>query len=244
MKKRKRRKNSAAAVLLALTVLLTAGTACRDGGYPARKTAAACMAGTDSVTVETDGDGTAVFRPRDIRAGLIFYPGGRVEYTAYAPLMLSCARTGILCVLVKMPLDLAVLDPNAATGIAAQYPEVPRWYIGGHSLGGAMAASCAADHPEDFDGLVLLAAYATKDLSGSGLRVLSLYGSEDGVLNREKYREMRGNLPPDTVEEVIAGGCHAGFGDYGAQRGDGVPAISSREQIAETAAAVSAFTAD
>mgnify|MGYP004666079601 FL=1 len=91
------------------------------------------------------------------------------------------------------------------------------------------------------DGLILLAAYSTADLTDSGLRVYTTYGSEDGVLNREKYAANRGNLPPDTVETVINGGCHAGFGSYGPQQGDGVPTISAEEQQQQTADAVAAW---
>ena len=172
-----------------------------------------------------------LFAPPNPKAGLIFYPGGKVEYTAYAPLMRACAEKGILCVLVKMPCNLAVLDMNAADGIAGQYPDIDAWYIGGHSLGGAMAAAYAADHSGELDGLILLAAYSTKDLSGSGLEVLSVYGSEDRVLDLEKYREYRKNLPDGVAEIVIDGGCHAGFGSYGPQKGDGTPAITNEEQI-------------
>ena len=82
--------------------------------------------------------------------------------------------------------------------------------------------------------MVLWAAYSTQDLTDSGLAVLSVYGSEDGVLDREKYEQYRPNLPADAVEIVIDGGCHAGFGHYGAQDGDGIPAISSDEQIVRT----------
>ena len=98
-----------------------------------------------------------------------------------------------------------------------------------------MAASYATSHAGELDGLVLLAAYSTQNLSNSGLAVLSVYGSEDGVLDMEKYEQYRSNLPADTVEVVIDGGCHAGFGRYGAQDGDGTPTISSNEQIARTA---------
>ena len=91
------------------------------------------------------------------------------------------------------------------------------------------------------DGLVLLAAYSTADLTDSGLRVYSTYGSEDGVLNREKYEADRTNLPQDTTETVIDGGCHAGFGSYGAQKGDGTPTISAEEQQRQTADALAAW---
>ncbi len=235
VRKRKKRWILLGAVF-AVIVLVCAGFAVYVGDfYHAEETALQAMAPSNGISVEkTEGD-ALVFAPPEPRAGLIFYPGGKVEYTAYAPLMRSCAEKGILCVLVKMPCNLAVLDRNAADGIAQQFPQIDRWYIGGHSLGGAMAASYAAEHSGELDGLVLLAAYSTEDLTGSGLAVLSVYGTEDQVMNREKYGEYRGNLPAGTVEAVLDGGCHAGFGDYGPQDGDGTPTMSGEEQIAQTA---------
>ena len=209
--------------------------------YHADETALEAMAYlTDSVQVEQDGNVTW-FVPEDPTAGLIFYPGGKVEHTAYAPLLRACAEQGILCALVRMPGNLAVLDANAADGLRQKHPEVTAWYMAGHSLGGAMAANYAAAHAEDFNGLILLAAYSTKDLTGTTLRVLSVYGSEDGVLNRESYEKNRANLPADTTEVVLDGGCHAQFGNYGPQDGDGVPTISGEEQVRQTAEAIAAF---
>ena len=127
---------------------------------------------------------------------------------------------------------------DAAAGIQSQYPEVERWYIGGHSLGGSMAAAYLDICEEDYEGLILLAAYSTADLSKSPLEALSIYGSEDQVMDRENYEQYRQNLPDDFHELVIDGGCHAGFGLYGPQEGDGVPAITAQEQIAITAGAI------
>lgn len=176
-------------------------------------------------------DGTIIFEPEGATKGLIFYPGGKVEHTAYIPLMQACAKEGILCVLVEMPFNLAVLDVNAADGIQKEHPEIKDWYIGGHSLGGSMAASYLADHPEDYKGLILLGSYSTADLSDTDLAVLSVFGSEDAVMNREKYNENKSNLPGDFTEYVIDGGCHAYFGMYGAQDGDGTPTVTNEEQI-------------
>ena len=182
-------------------------------------------------TFKEDSDGTIVFEPEGATKGLIFYPGGKVEYRAYVPLMQACAEKGILCVLVEMPFNLAVLDVNAADGIQREYPEIEDWYIGGHSLGGSMAASYLAGHTEDYEGLILLGSYSTADLSDTDLEVLSVFGSEDQVMNREKYDENKSNLPTDFTETVIEGGCHAYFGMYGAQEGDGTPTITNEEQI-------------
>ncbi len=173
--------------------------------------------------------------PENPIAGIIFYPGGKVQYEAYVPLMDALAQRGIFSVLLHMPGNLAVLDKNAADGIQEQYPEVKRWYIGGHSLGGAMAASYVSEHETEYEGLLLLAAYSTEDLSDTKLKVCSIYGTEDGVLNKESYQNNLMNLPENRTESIIEGGCHAYFGCYGAQKGDGNPAITNEEQIEKTA---------
>lgn len=175
-----------------------------------------------------------VFAPEKPVAGFIFYPGGKVQYEAYAPLMEELAKNDVLCVIVHMPGNLAVLDIDAAEGIKEEFPQVSDWYIGGHSLGGSMAASYASKHSSDFEGLILLAAYSTEDLKDSGLDVVSIYGSEDFVLGMDKYEQYKTNLPEDTLEYVIEGGNHAGFGDYGDQKGDGEARIMSEEQIKKT----------
>ena len=122
------------------------------------------MASDGHITVSEAEDGNLLFLPDNPQSGLIFYPGGKVEYTAYAPLMRACAQRGIFCVLLKMPWNLAVLDVNAADGITQQYPDIDAWYLGGHSLGGAMAANYAASHSGEFDGLILLVSRGLRDL--------------------------------------------------------------------------------
>ena len=136
-----------------------------------------------------------------------------------------------LLVLVKMPFRLAVFDVNAAKGIPESFPEISEWYIGGHSLGGSMAASYLKKNPDSFKGLLLLGSYSTVELSESGLRALSVYGSLDGVMNREKYGENLSNMPDDFSEFIIDGGNHAYFGAYGEQKGDGIASITPSEQI-------------
>jgi len=227
--------------MIALAVVLMlciGGWAYVSDYYRADETAIAAMA--SDITVQQSGS-TLAFIPGQAETGFIFYPGGKVEYTAYAPLMRALAENGVLCVLTEMPMNLAVLDMNAADGIPEQFPQVNRWYIGGHSLGGSMAASHAAKNVDRYEGLVLLASYSTADISASGLHVISLYGSEDGVLNMEKYAGYKANLPADMEEHVIDGGCHAGFGSYGAQEGDGTASISGEEQLQLTAQLLTDF---
>lgn len=206
--------------------------------YRADTAAMAAFAPAPDIEVRSLDSRTTAYLPQEPRAGLIFYPGGKVEALAYEPLMMACARKGILCVLVEMPCHLAVLDVNAAEGIPEQFPQIQDWYLGGHSLGGSMAASHLADHIGDYSGLVLLGSYSTADLSEAEVEVLSIYGSEDRVLNLEKYAECRANLPDGFTEIILEGGCHAYFGVYGPQDGDGTPTMTNEEQITRTAGAV------
>ena len=220
-------------VVLAIAILIGACAIYLGDYYRADHEAIGAFL-TQGTTWEEGPDGTIVFEPDGATTGLIFYPGGKVEHRAYIPLMQACAEQGILCVLVEMPFNLAVLDINAADGIQEQYPQVQNWYIGGHSLGGSMAATYLEKNAEDYEGLILLGSYSTTDLSQSDLDVLSIYGSEDKVMNREKYEESKVNLPEGFTEVILDGGCHAYFGMYGPQDGDGTPTISNEDQITMT----------
>ncbi len=235
--KTKRRIIIATAVTLVLAVLVGACAIYLGDYYRADMEAIQAFLPQGSEW-EEQPDGTIVFECDGATKGFIFYPGGKVEYTAYIPLMQAVSEHGVTYVLVEMPFNLAVLDINAAEGVQKDYPEIEDWYIGGHSLGGSMAASYVASHTDDFAGLVLLGAYSTADLSEADLAVLSVYGSEDRVMKRENYENNKSNLPPDFTELVIDGGCHANFGMYGAQDGDGTPNITNEEQIARTADAI------
>jgi len=186
-------------------------------------------------------DGITTFGNEDAPYGFIFYPGGKVEHTAYEPLLTAVAAGDVFVVLLEMPFHLAVLDMNAAEGIVDLFPKIGQWYIGGHSLGGSMAAYFAQSHGDSIKGLVLLGAYSSVDLSDTDLTVLSLYGSEDGVMNREKYDSYRANLPDDLTEIVLAGGCHAYFGMYGEQKGDGQATLTPEEQIQTVAEQITVF---
>ena len=187
-------------------------------------------------------DNTMFFQPvENAKAVFIFYPGGKVEYKAYEPLLKRLSDKGIACFLVKMPFNLAVFNINAAEKVINQFPEIEDWYIGGHSLGGAMAASFLEKNQDDIRGLILLAAYSTTDFSDTDIEILSIFGSEDKVLNLEKYAEYKPNFSKNTREFVIEGGNHAGFGFYGNQEGDGTATISALEQIEKTAELIAEF---
>lgn len=190
-------------------------------------------------------EGRLEFFPRNATAelGLIFYPGGRVDFRAYAPLAKAIAAQGYPVFLIKMPLNLAFFNPNAAEAVIAQHPEIRCWVIGGHSLGGAMAANFAKKHPRQVDGLVLWAAYpaSSDDLSDSNLAVLSVFADQDTLATLEKIQASQALLPPSTQWVRIQGGNHARFGWYGDQPGDGVATIGREAQQEQILAATIQF---
>ena len=199
--------------------------------YKATEAARKAMRGSNEIRV-VETEGYYLFSDVDEKCenGIIFYPGGKVEETAYAPLMLELAEYGYEVYLVKMPAKLAIFGMNAAENIIEDATHIEEWTMMGHSLGGAMAASYSADHDEQIDKLVLLAAYSTTDLSDKEVEVYSFYGSEDKVLNMEKYESYASNLPEDVIEEVIDGGNHSYYAHYGEQAGDGEATITRQEQ--------------
>jgi hypothetical protein len=175
-------------------------------------------------------DQEILFDPRRPKAGLVFYPGAKVEFTAYAGFCHRLAEEGFYVVLLHMPFNLAFFDANAGKSIPSSHPEITSWYLAGHSLGGAMAASYIATDVSSWSGLILFASYSTVDLSGSGLKTFTFYGSEDRVMNRSNYESNKVHLPSDNLETIIDGANHDGWGNYGVQRGDGEALISGEEQ--------------
>ena len=225
-----------AATVLVAAVIFIAVVYVNDY-YRASNVAKRAMLGSDEIEVIEEKD-YYIFRERHSdnqemsvkEKGIVFYPGGKVDEKAYAPLLVALAENGYEVYLVQMPAKLAILDMNAAEDIMEQAEHIKEWTMMGHSLGGAMAASFSASHDEEVDALVLLAAYSTEDLSDKNIKVYSLYGSEDRVLNMESYEKYYDNLPEDKIEMVIEGGNHAYYAHYGEQDGDGVATITRDEQ--------------
>lgn len=191
-----------------------------------------------NVCVTLDADGLSAVPPTSSDFGLIVYPGARVVAEAYAPVAERIAAAGYPVYVPSLTANLAILDQDAAAEVIAAHPEIERWVVAGHSLGGAMAARYAADDPRVV-GLVLWAAYpeASLDLSDRDLEVASISASNDGLATNAEIEASRARLPYDATFEVIDGGNHAQFGNYGDQRGDNPAAITAERQWDQVAAA-------
>ena len=173
---------------------------------------------------------TSLTAPESLSA--LFVSHWHYDHTADIPvLMYRLAEEGFVCVLPRMPENLAILSESAASAIPEKVPQIKEWYLAGHSLGGVAASKYIGEHADEYAGMIFCASYTLTDLSESGLRVLSIYGTEDKVMNRGKYAECMSNLPDETETFLIEGGCHSYFGCYGIQEGDGNPTITNEEQI-------------
>ena len=195
--------------------------------YPADISVQSALKSDDTVRVSPTDYGWFFDGPSG-KETLVFYPGAKVDAAAYAPMLRLLAERGVDVCLVRMPFELAFFDVGAAEDVLKTV-ESGRRYVGGHSLGGAMAAFWAAKHGGEIDGVILFAAYPTKSLDNS-LVEITLFGSEDGVLNRDKLAAGRAYAPERSAECVIEGGNHAGFGNYGPQKGDEKAHIRGEEQ--------------
>lgn len=210
-----------------------------ESAAPPMPEAVAALESDAAVTVEQND--WIVFRPTSGASGtgFVFYPGARVDPVSYAPAMRAIAVAGHLAVITPMPLNLAIVDSDAARSVIEAFPVIEGWVVGGHSLGGAMAAKYAGSEPPEVRGLVLWAAYPAggDDLSGSALAVSSIYGTADGISTPADIEASRPRLPADTAFVAVVGGNHAQFGWYGSQAGDNAATISRHEQQAQVVAA-------
>jgi hypothetical protein len=201
------------------------------GTYPARMVALSALESTGRVTITQDK--WIVFEPdQETDTGLIFYPGGLVEPTAYAPILHKIAEEGVLVIITPMPLNLGILNTGAASEVIDAYPQISNWILAGHSLGGASAAIFAENNPEKIDAIALWDSYPpdSSDLSDNTISAISIFGTTNNFPNTENFNDKKHLLPGGTKFIAIEGANHAQFGDYGPQKGDVVATMSLAEQ--------------
>ena len=179
-----------------------------------------------NITIESN---YIYFDGKENNKALIFYQGAKVDNIAYSRLMYELAENGIDCFLLNVPYRFALLGLNMPDKIINNY-NYEEWYIGGHSLGGVVASMYASNH-NNINGLILLASYPCA-LLNDNIKVISIYGSNDKVLDKTSYNNAV--WPLHTQEYIIEGGNHSGFGNYGEQKGDGKALISNTLQQDET----------
>ena len=228
--KRKKGKKIIIIVVVIIAVLIAAMFIYLTRYYHAEESAKEALQSDAQVSVTEVSEGYLFDGPGEDTA-IVFYPGGKVEEESYAPLMHRLAEQGQDVFLLKLPFRLAVFDMDAAEDVISNY-DYAHWVLAGHSLGGVAASAYTSEHADEVDGLILLASYPTEEIP-EHIRMLSIYGSEDRVLNMKSYEESRNLWAAQTEEVAIDGGNHAQYGNYGAQKGDGEALISADAQQEE-----------
>lgn len=190
-----------------------------------------------NAVINMKDDGSVEILPKNSTAntGIIFYVGAQITPDAYIPLLSRLSEQGYSCFIPKIDFNMALIESKIAETIINEHPEISSWYMAGHSLGGLTAANFAADSSDKIDGVIMIAAYAGCDMSESKLPMLSVYGEEDGVLNKEMYEKRKEWNPADFEEHIITGANHAQYGDYGKQPRDNDASISAESQQKQTA---------
>ncbi len=200
--------------------------------YDADDTAYEATRNDDTVKVREVDYGWYFNGPSEDDA-LIFYPGTMVDEMAYAPLAHKIAAEGMDVCVVAMPIHNPLVGKKKAKDPMEQH-SYKNWYIGGHSLGGAMAGEYASSNPYDFKGVVMLAGYPTEKIDDSQ-KLLLIYGTEDGIIDRQQFLKSEDYYPKEVRIEEMKGANYSQFGNYGTQKGDFKAKISSKEQQKKTA---------
>lgn len=187
-----------------------------------------------SLVDDKKDEDTIIFGQKDAKIGVIFYQGAKVEAEAYSYLGEALAKDGHFVVMPKLPLNLAILGINEVDSVIEKYPEVQKWYVAGHSMGGAMISKYAFQHEEKIDGIIFLGSYPADDFSIKSMPMLSIYGEVDALATVEKIENSKKFMSKNTTMHMIKGGNHANFGMYGEQKGDNASIITPKAQRDET----------
>ncbi len=227
----------AALALLALVLVGAGGFAWYVNDYARPLPEALTVLKSDELVSFYEKNAWLIFQPtsqgdtfKPPTTGLILYPGGKVDYRAYAPLARDIASHGYLVIIPSVPFHLAFFDAQVAGRIISAFPEIQHWAIAGHSLGGVAASQFVSAHPEQIQAIAFYASYPAGDLRNYAGRVLVLYGTNDQIVRAQQIEQSKLNVPATTQYIALDGGNHAQFGYYGEQGGDGMATISRAEQ--------------
>lgn len=210
-------------LVIAILAIVIAGFIYFNDYYHAEMVASDYLNGNNEVKIINTSNGL-LLDGKGNDSAVIFYPGAKVEYTSYLPMLMELSKRGVDCYLVEMPFNFAFFGQNSADEIIGS-GNYTHYFMAGHSLGG-VAASSYVNETNKSDGLILFAGYPTKEIEKP---VLSIYGSNDNVFNVKSYEESK-PLMDNLTEVVIEGGNHGQVGNYGNQSGDGVATISYEKQ--------------
>lgn len=231
----KEKKNSGARsmvlkVLLVAAILVMAGTIGIGDYSHVKYDVDEFNAQEHSYEIDKAVDEYMAYVPSGATKGIIFYPGGNVEYTAYMEMLDMFAEEGILCVAVHMPKNIPALGVNSADTYIEKYPQIKEWYMLGHDKGGTAAAKYVAKTDKDIKGLGIIASYTKTDLSDKKIKSVVMYGTADAMLSMINYKKGLSKMPEGYEEVVIKGANHTFYGHYEVNKEDAISKITREQQ--------------
>jgi len=209
----------------------------RWGHAEAMPEAVAIAVTDDEVSVE---DGRFLtLRPRRVaeRMGLIVYPGAYTDVRGYLPTLRPFAAAGYRVVIAHMPFELAVFGIDRALEIQAANPDVKRWALVGHSIGGTMGTLFASRNPAALAGVIVWDAYPPSfaNFPDYPQPVWLIHRARPDGSPSPVFAAQRGEFPPEARWVPIRGGIHMYFGSFekGGYEEEWAPSVSREEQHAQ-----------
>ncbi|MCD7807247.1 MAG: alpha/beta hydrolase [Lachnospiraceae bacterium] len=167
--------------------------------------------------------------------GFIIFSGAKTDEKAYAYMAKLLHDKGYNVIIPKQRFYLSLFGTKHGKEMMTSHPEIKKWILIGHSLGGMPVSRIAAMRPENLAGLVFLATYASVDLSDLDIGTIRITADHDGIMNNDFMMKYDCNLPHGASNIVLQGANHQGFAAYHSTSGrDGKATISWQEQNEQT----------
>ncbi len=178
----------------------------------------------------------------DSGVGFLLFSGAESDDRSYAYLAKLLHDAGHTVVIPKQRFQMSAFGTGHGREIIDTHPEIKKWILIGHSLGGMPVTHVAETHAEHLTGIVFLATYASADLTGLPFPALRISADHDGVMNNERMDAYAGNLPAGSKSVMLTGANHRGFGGYQSRsKRDGHATMTWQEQNEEAIRLVLAF---
>lgn len=163
--------------------------------------------------------------------GFLIFSGAKTDERAYAYLAKLLHEEGHTVVIPKQRFHLSAFGTKHGLEIMDSNPQIKKWILIGHSLGGMPVSQIASTRQDKLIGVAFLATFASIDLSGLDIAAIRITAEHDGVMNNDTMENYNGNLPKNTVNKMLEGANHQGFAAYRSVSGrDGKALISWQEQ--------------
>lgn len=176
---------------------------------------------------DVDGD---LYFYGDSGVGFIIYPGAKADERSYAYIAQQLNAEGHTAVIPNIPLHMSVWGPEQGLEIIEDNPEVEKWFLIGHSLGGLPISQIAAKQPEKLEGIAFVASLMICDLSDTDLSAIRITAEHDGVMPDKMMESNLDYLPENSTSVMIEGANHNQFGAYWHPGFDGKATITWKEQ--------------